>query len=241
MRTTARFAVVLTTALLAVSTIGTASAQTIKNQSTSGFVERVLLATTDTKSSDPEIKPAEATTSTPEAAPAPPAPTPVMVTVNAGDSLSSIAETHATTWVRLFNANEFIANPNVINPGDQVRIPGANEQLNERPLPQPVVAAPAPTYAAPVTTYSRPAQPAASYPVSANAAKAYIYSRESGNNPNATNPTGCYGLGQDCNGVLRSTCGADYACQDAYFDGYAQRRYGGWEGAYAFWQQNHWW
>jgi len=175
---------------------------------------------------------------------------PVIVTVAEGDSLSSIAEKNASTWVRLYNANETIAHPDVINPGQQLRVPAADEQLTERALPQP----PAPAYVAPVaasapTTYRAPAQsytqrsaaPAASYPVSSNAAKAYIYNRESGNNPNATNPNGCYGIGQDCNGVLRAQCGADYGCQDAYFDGYAQRRYGSWEGAYAFWQNNGWW
>lgn len=174
----------------------------------------------------------------------PEAPKPVMVTVAEGDSLSSIAEKHQSTWVRLYNANEAIQHPDIINPGQQLRVPTAEEQLADRPLPQPVVVATPVTtsYSAPARTTSyRAAAPAASYPVSSNAAKAYIYNRESGNNPNATNPGGCYGIGQDCNGVLRSQCGADYACQDAYFDAYAQRRYGSWEGAYAFWQANHWW
>ncbi|PID98721.1 hypothetical protein CSA80_04615 [Candidatus Saccharibacteria bacterium] len=193
-------------------------------------------AATQEKRPAAETKPAEAPT----------APAPVMVTVQKGDSLAAIAKTHATTWVRLYNANANIAHPDIINPGQQLRIPAAAEVLPQRPLPQPVVAAPAPVqksnYRAPrATTYRRAAPAPAHYPVSSNAAKAYIYSRESGNNPNATNPNGCYGLGQDCNGVLRTQCGANYACQDAYFDAYAQRRYGGWEGAYAFWQANHWW
>lgn len=172
---------------------------------------------------------------------------PVMVTVAEGDSLSSIAEKKSSTWVRLYNANESIAHPDIINPGQELRVPAADEQLTERALPQPpapVAATPQVTtsYSAPTQTYSRPAaSSAASYPVSSNAAKAYIYNRESGNNPNATNPGGCYGIGQDCNGVLRAQCGADYACQDAYFDGYALRRYGSWEAAYAFWQANGWW
>lgn len=174
------------------------------------------------------------------------APEQVKVTVVEGDSLSIIADKHATTWVRLFNANEFIANPDVINPGDEVRIPSADEQLPERALPAPVAAAPAAPVsyqsAQPNTTYraSTPA-PATNYPVDGNSAKAYIYSRESGNNPNATNPNGCYGIGQDCNGVVRNQCGANYTCQDQYFTNYAMRRYGSWEAAYAFWQNNHWW
>lgn len=172
-------------------------------------------------------------------------PEPVMVTVNQGDSLSSIAEVKQTTWVRLYNANESVVNPDIINPGDQLRVPTAEEQLADRPLPQPVVAS-APVhqtayYAPAAPTYRASASTATSYPTDPNSAKAFIYSKESGNNPNATNPNGCYGLGQDCNGVLRAQCGADYACQDAYFDGYAQRRYGGWEGAQAFWNANGWW
>jgi LysM repeat protein len=192
-----------------------------------------------------ETKVAQATETKAEEVKKPEAPKPVMVTVAEGDSLSSIAEKYQSTWVRLYSANESIQNPDVINPGQQLRVPTVDEQLADRPLPQPVVVAAPVTssYSAPArtTSYRAAAPTATSYPVSANAAKAYIYSRESGNNPTATNPAGCYGIGQDCNGVLRSQCGADYACQDAYFDAYAQRRYGSWEGAYAFWQANHWW
>lgn len=181
-------------------------------------------------------------TTTPSQMQTAPAPTPVYVTVADGDSLSSIAETHSTTWVRLYYANDTITDPNIINPGQQLRIPAADEQLPERPLPQsPAPALVRQSYS---YTYSAPAAqpaPAASYTAPAGDAKAYIYSRESGNNPTATNPAGCYGLGQDCNGVLRAQCGADYACQDAYFDSYATRRYGSWDGALAFWQANGWW
>lgn len=176
-------------------------------------------------------------TSTPAA---PTAPAPVMVTVQPGDSLAKIAAAYGTTWVRLYDANSSITDPNIINPGDQIRVPDPSEQLASRPLPQP---APVKTVqVATTTTSTRPsAAPAASYPVSANGAKAFIYAHESGNNPNATNPHGCYGLGQDCNGVVRHACGADYACQDAYFTSYAMRRYGSWENALAFWQSHHWW
>lgn len=68
----------------------------------------------------------------------------------------------------------------------------------------------------------------------------YIYMKESGCNTSATNSIGCYGIGQDCNGIVRSRCGADYACQNEYFTSYVNGRYGGWQGAYNFWQQNHW-
>ena len=66
-----------------------------------------------------------------------------VVTVQQGDSLSKIAQKHDTTYVRLFNANTDIAHPDVIIPGDKVRIPAKNEKLVERALPGAVVAAPA--------------------------------------------------------------------------------------------------
>lgn len=54
------------------------------------------------------------------------------VTVAPGDTLSKIADAHGTTYVRLFNANDNIVNPDVINAGDTVRIPGAEEVLSDR-------------------------------------------------------------------------------------------------------------
>lgn len=167
-------------------------------------------------------------------------PAPVMVTVEGGDTLSSIAEAHDTTYVRIYNANEVIMHPDVINPGQELRIPTADETLPDRGLPQ---AAPIAAPAASTSNYTAPRAIAkVSYPaVSGSDAKAFIYSRESGNNPNATNPNGCYGLGQDCNGRVRALCGADYACQDEYFTSYMAGRYGTWENAVAFWNTHGWW
>jgi hypothetical protein len=68
-----------------------------------------------------------------------------------------------------------------------------------------------------------------------NTAKDFIYCHESGNVADKSNGSGCYGLGQDCNGIVRSKCGPDYACQDEYFTEYMQHRYGSWEAAKAFW------
>lgn len=239
MRKTVITAVALATVLCGVTMPHIVSAQslgTLQSKSGKPALPKVLLASAETTKTN-ETKATEVKTPD-EVKPA--APAPVIVTVQPGDSLSSIAEANGTTWVRLYNANEAVVNPNIINPGDQIRVPAADEQLAERALPQPVVTAPVvTTYQA--TSYRAAAAPAASYPTDPNAAKAFIYSRESGNNPNATNPTGCYGLGQDCNGVLRTQCGADYACQDAYFDGYAIRRYGSWEAAQSFWLANGWW
>lgn len=236
MRKIARSAIMLT-ALLVVGSTTTAYAV----QSSDSSAARTLgVATTQkttskkvatTQSTNPEL----ANTTIPENKV-------VMVTVQEGDYLSKIADMHGTTWVRIYNANETITNPDVINPGMELRIPANDEALAERPLPTPAaVVDVAPVAIATPAPASPQYRPAASYPVSANAAKAFIYAKESGNNPNATNPTGCYGLGQDCNNVLRTQCGADYACQDAFFDRYAASRYGSWENAYSFWIANNWW
>ncbi|WP_217183793.1 transglycosylase SLT domain-containing protein [Streptomyces sp. AC495_CC817] len=70
----------------------------------------------------------------------------------------------------------------------------------------------------------------------------YIVSRESGWNPNATNrSSGACGLVQalPCSKVP----GNGYNPVDnlRWGTGYANGRYGGWAGAYAFWTKNHWW
>ena len=55
-----------------------------------------------------------------------------VVTVKAGDTLSSIADAHDTTYAVLYNANESILNPDVIDVGDEVRIPKQDEELPDR-------------------------------------------------------------------------------------------------------------
>lgn len=82
--------------------------------------------------------------------------------------------------------------------------------------------------------------PQKAYAASGNYYKDFIYQKESGNNPNAVNSIGCRGIGQACPGT-KLPCGADYACQDAWFTNYAMQRYGSWEAAYNFWVANRWW
>lgn len=78
--------------------------------------------------------------------PKPVEPPVVKYAVAENDSLSSIAERHSTTWVRLFNKNTSIANPDVLVIGSEVVIPTPAETLAERPLPEPpAVPVPAPT------------------------------------------------------------------------------------------------
>lgn len=66
-------------------------------------------------------------------------PAPVTVVVNPGDNLSAIADAHQTTYIRLFEANSIVVNPDLIYPGDTLRVPGPNEQLAERELPAAAV------------------------------------------------------------------------------------------------------
>lgn len=70
----------------------------------------------------------------------------------------------------------------------------------------------------------------------------FIASRESGWNPNATNPTsGACGLIQayPCSKVPGS--GYDPIDNLTWANGYAVGRYGSWASAYDFWVSNHWW
>lgn len=81
--------------------------------------------------------------------------------------------------------------------------------------------------------------PVSGCPAQGGAAAVYIYMHESGCDPSRWSSNGCFGLGQACPGS-KLPCGADFTCQDAWFTAYASR-YGGWEGALAFWQSHHWW
>lgn len=84
------------------------------------------------------------------------------------------------------------------------------------------------------------AAPAASYGgCGDNSYAQFIYQHESSCNLNAMNASGCRGIGQACPGS-KLPCGADYACQNAYFTNYANK-YGGWAGAYQFWLGHGWW
>lgn len=74
-------------------------------------------------------------------------PEPVRYTVLAGDNLTRIAEAHSTTWLRLWNKNNELTNPDLIFPGQVFLIPGPGEQLADRPVPERVIAALAPAAA----------------------------------------------------------------------------------------------
>lgn len=90
------------------------------------------------------------------------------------------------------------------------------------------------------TAYAATPEPVAHPPANCGTPKQCIYMKESGNNPAAVNSIGCRGIGQACPGT-KLPCGADYACQDAYFTNYAETRYNGWANAWQFWQAHGWW
>lgn len=127
MRFDAKFTAVFAAALLGVSFFDT-TPMNAKALSASTNQSTVSAAKTDTKKSTktPEKQPKAPV----EAKPTEPAET--RYTVASGDSLSSIATAQNTTWTRLFNANESVADPNTLNPGQELRVPRDDEQLPDR-------------------------------------------------------------------------------------------------------------
>lgn len=117
------------------------------------------------------------------------------VVVNPGDTLDGIATAHQTTYVRVFDANTSIQDPDLIYPGDSLRIPAPDEQLPDREIPADYVAAnplPAavPSYT-PSYTYSAPKAAPVSY--SSGTSWDAIAACESGGNWAINTGNGYYG------------------------------------------------
>jgi LysM repeat protein len=124
-------------------------------------------------------------------------PQKVIVEVKSGDSLSKIAKKQDTTYQRIFYANDFIKDPNIIHPGDDLRIPAKDEKLKERAIPGADVQV---TPKAKKTTYKsqpsyRKSTPAVSVPK--NAVSGSVWDRlaacESGGNWAINTGNGYYG------------------------------------------------
>ena len=119
-----------------------------------------------------------------------------------GDSLSAIAGEHgldaADGWRLLFDANPEITDPDVIVPGQQLRIPAPDEELDRRALPASPAAPPA-TAATPAPQQATPApEPApAPAPEATTSTPAGVWDRlaqcESGGNWQANTGNGYYG------------------------------------------------
>ena len=118
-----------------------------------------------------------------------------LVKIESGDTLTAIAENKKSTVERIYAANEKLENPDVIFPGDELRIPTATEQLPSRPLP--VAAAPvAPVAdAAPVQAVApRQSAPRAAYtPVAGGSVWDQLAQCEAGGNWSINTGNGFYG------------------------------------------------
>lgn len=115
--------------------------------------------------------------------------------------------------------------------------------VEPQPEPTPPVETPTTPQPTPVITGDKTDwMRAANIPESEWGAVDYIISHESSWNPNATNASsGAHGLPQALP-YSKTGCGwVDAVCQLQWATNYANQRYGGWWGAYNFWQANHWW
>lgn len=128
------------------------------------------------------------------------------VTVKSGDTLSSIAADHKTTYLRLFDANPSLSNPDLIYPGDKIKIPRAGQKLPSRQLPATVaVSGPATTYISYAPTVNR-----LNY-ATGNTVWDRLASCESGGNWATNTGNGFYGGLQFDYGTWLSNGGGKYA------------------------------
>jgi LysM repeat protein len=139
----------------------------------------------------------------------PPPKQPKTVTVQPGDYLAKIATDNQSTADRLYNANTEIKDPDLIYPGQKLRIPEADEQLADRAKPADV--APTPQVNAPAKTYT-PTQPPRIYSAPINGS---VWDRlaqcESGGNWSINTGNGFYGGLQFDYGTWLSNGGGAYA------------------------------
>lgn len=165
-----------------------AHAAIINNRANVNFLSRHnVLAVADTKGSSKDASADTAKTQ-------PATPTALIVTVNDGDYLSAIADANSTTALRLFYANTDIQDPDLIFPGQQLRVPPAEEQLTPREVPVNTQFV-APTPAS--TAYSTPAPRAQAAPANIIASDGSVWDRiagcESGGNWSINTGNGFYG------------------------------------------------
>ena len=113
------------------------------------------------------------------------------VTVNPGDYLYKVATDNNSTVQRLYDANSDIDNPDLIFPGQTIRIPAASEQLPTRLLPSNRVAAAQAATAPAVKTTARTA--VASAAVAGGSVWDSLAACESGGNWAINTGNGFYG------------------------------------------------
>lgn len=169
-------------------------------------------------------------------------------TVKSGDTLSEIAEVHGTTVDDIVSINQ-IQNENLIFIGDKIEI--GNNVENETVSAQATEVAPVAVTAGqedvstpvvqqvqqePQEVVSQTTQPV-STPVNNSSAKEIIAQRESGGNYDAQN-----GKYQGKYQLDASYLNGDYspANQERVADEYVAGRYGSWDNALTFWNNNGW-
>jgi LysM repeat protein len=136
------------------------------------------------------------------------------ITVKKGDNLSKIAKKHDSKWRRIYDANKSIKDPDVINPGDKLRIPKKNEKLKHRPLPAHQSVSAHNAVKSATTSYKAPAAPKTSYPVvSSGSVWDRLAQCESGGNWSINTGNGYYGGLQFTLSTWRSLGGSGYPNQ----------------------------
>jgi hypothetical protein len=118
----------------------------------------------------------------------------VSVVVHSGDSLTSIAFRHGSTWIRLFEANKVVKEPDVVQPGWRLVIPPMTARLAARAVLQEHSSSTvSPTGAfephTVISGFSSGGYPGGSF-------GACVVARESGGNSQVMNSSGHYGLYQ---------------------------------------------
>ncbi len=174
--------------------------------------------------------------------------------VRAGDTLSTIAARHGTTWQQLHAANREVigSNPNVLRVGQRLVTSGA---ASPAPAPSPAaVPSAAPEHAS--RGSDRPGGgDARTIALTMVANRGWssgqftcldnLWTRESNWNPSADNPTSsAYGIPQALPGSKMASAGADWrtnpATQISWGLGYIADRYGDPCGAWNHFQESNW-
>lgn len=118
-----RLNVVIAAAFIAAAVFGVANKQSVYANPTSKEVKKETKIIKVNKEASNKAKPEKVK----------------QVIVKPGDYLAKIAKANNTTYIRLYNANPKIKDPDLIYPGQVIKIPGANEKLANRIESKPTV------------------------------------------------------------------------------------------------------
>ena len=132
-----------------------------------------------------------------------------IIKVKPGDYLAKIAKSHKSTAARIFYANKSIKNPDLIYPGQKLRIPGKGENLKVRNVPGNSQIAAQPESSAPATRSVAKSAPA----VASGSIWDQIAACESGGNWSINTGNGYYGGLQFTLGSWQAVGGSGYPHQ----------------------------